>query len=303
MISSTCKVGARLLQFRHGYVGVRHHYAFSLFTRHIHQTLTSHASPQGTIDKEEVAKFSRLAHIWWDEGGEMVALHTMNRLRVPLIREVLVNQCQSVAEKDINVGEDNIQPLQNMKILDVGCGAGILSEPLARIGASVTGLDAAAENINMAKWHMSLDATLPHITYLYSSVENVCDEQRGLYDGVIASEIVEHVSDVPTFLQACCQMLKPGGLLFVTTLNRTIMSLVAAKFMAEYIFRIVPAGAHDWNKFVSPQELGTMLSENGMQNVTTRGMTMNPFTMRWCWINDTNINYTIYAKKPLQTDN
>ena len=251
-----------------------------------------------TVDEDEVSKFDRLAQSWWDESGEMAALHTMNRLRVPFVSESLTKNIKKTDEQSIvSPSESCTKPLLGLKILDVGCGAGILSEPLARLGASVTGLDASVENIEMAKQHASTDPDLPSITYHCLPVEDFCQDEPQLFNCVIASEIVEHVSDASVFLEACGKLVRPGGSIFVTTLNKTAISFLFGKVAAEYIMRIVPAGAHDWNKFISPQDVQDILLQNGFETREVRGMTMNPLSMKWYWIENQSINYALHATK------
>ncbi|ELU05074.1 hypothetical protein CAPTEDRAFT_147618, partial [Capitella teleta] len=246
-----------------------------------------------TIDQEEVDKFGKLAQKWWDRSGEFGALHTMNNIRIPLVRDALAPG-QSLFTK----------PLRGLKLLDVGCGGGILSEaranssPLARLGASVTGLDASAENINIARLHAAHDSLVRENTdYICSPVEQLPESLWETYDAVVASEILEHVSDAQVFISSCCCLVKPGGSIFITSLNKTQASKFLAVFAAERILRIVPEGAHDWDKFVPIDVLQSLLRENGMTTQLLHGIKLNPFNLKWSWTSDVSMNYALHATK------
>lgn len=255
-----------------------------------HRLMSNDTKASGTtIDQEEVDKFSRLANHWWDETGEFGPLHTMNDLRIPLVRDALASSSSSGSV---------CLPLSGVKILDVGCGGGILSEPLARLGAEVTGLDASEENIEVAKRHAALDESISlRLRYECSTVENFSLQEPEKYDGVVASEIIEHVANQPQFVTSCCQLVRPGGSIFLTTINRTWLSYWLAIIAAERILRIVPEGVHDWNKFIPPEDLQCLLQKENFKTVLVRGMTLNPLNLRWSWFSDTSINYAIHAVK------
>ncbi|PVD28163.1 hypothetical protein C0Q70_10748 [Pomacea canaliculata] len=256
---------------------------------------------QTTISEEEVNKFSKLAELWWDESGEFEALHTMNELRVPLIRDALVSVRQDASDSKIKA----THPLEGNKILDVGSGGGILTEvnivafkPLARLGAFVIGVDASEENIKTAQAHIMHDQKLAqNIKYIQAAVEDLVPTEEESFDAVIASEVVEHVADASTFIRSCCQLVKPGGSIFITTLNKTLLSLALGVYGAETLLRLVPPGTHDWNKFISPTDLQFLLSKNKFSTRLLHGMMYNPLTKRWSWVNDTSINYAIHAVK------
>ncbi|KAK7107850.1 ubiquinone biosynthesis O-methyltransferase-like [Littorina saxatilis] len=249
---------------------------------------------QTTIDEEEVKKFSNLAELWWDEAGEFEALHSMNELRVPLIRDALVNQRQQESEGTVRPS----LPLEGFQILDVGSGGGILSEPLARLGALVVGVDASEENIKIAQAHVMHDPKVArNIKYIQATVEDLVGTEAEKFDAVVTSEVVEHVADVPTFVTACCQLVKPGGSIFLTTLNKTYLSYALGVVVAENLLRLVSPGTHDWNKFISPQDLQYILDQNDFSTRLLHGMMYNPLMKRWSWIKNTSVNYAIHAVK------
>ncbi|KAG8444739.1 hypothetical protein GDO86_009781 [Hymenochirus boettgeri] len=247
-------------------------------------------STSPTVDPLEMKKFQAWSLKWWDEEGVFLALHTMNDIRVPFIRDILMSR---------NYDHDVGCPLSGVKLLDVGCGGGILSEPLGRLGASVTGIDPLEDNIKVATLHKSFDPILDNLLqYRPCSVEDLVDDGHlEYYDAVVASEVLEHVSDVETFIQSCFQILKPGGSLILTTINKTQISYILGIFLAEKILGIVPEGTHDWEKFIPPEELERLLKSNGYVVKTLRGMLYNPICGSWSWINDTSINYAMHAVK------
>ncbi|XP_019499204.1 PREDICTED: ubiquinone biosynthesis O-methyltransferase, mitochondrial isoform X2 [Hipposideros armiger] len=190
------------------------------------------------------------------------------------------------------------KPLSGMKILDVGCGGGLLTEPLGRLGASVLGIDPVDENIKTAQRHKSFDPVLDRrIEYRACSLEEIVGEAAETFDGVIASEVVEHVIDLETFIQCCCQVLKPGGSLFITTINKTQLSYALGIVFAEQVAGIVPKGTHTWEKFVSPENLESILESNGLSVQSVVGMLYNPFSGYWHWIENTSLNYAAHAVK------
>ncbi|XP_074253782.1 ubiquinone biosynthesis O-methyltransferase, mitochondrial isoform X2 [Saimiri boliviensis] len=190
------------------------------------------------------------------------------------------------------------KPLSGMKILDVGCGGGLLTEPLGRLGASVIGIDPVDENIKTARCHKSFDPVLDkRIEYRVCSLEEIAEETAETFDAVVASEVVEHVIDLETFLQCCCQVLKPGGSLFITTINKTQLSYALGIVFSEQIAGIVPKGTHTWEKFVSPETLESILESNGLSVHTVVGMLYNPFSGYWHWSENTSLNYVAHAVK------
>ncbi|GFO03519.1 ubiquinone biosynthesis o-methyltransferase, mitochondrial [Plakobranchus ocellatus] len=250
---------------------------------------------QTTIDEEEVSKFSALSAMWWDEGGEFEALHSLNELRVPLIRDALVSK------KTLNE-YDRTKPLDGFWVLDIGSGGGILSEPLARLGASVVGVDASEENIKIAQAHLIHDPAIrDRVKYVHSTVEEIAQTQAGKFDAVVASEVLEHVADANTLVTSACQLVRPGGSIFFTTLNKTRIAHLLGVIVAENVLGLVSPGTHDWEKFVAPKDLSYMLHRNSFATRLIHGMCYNPLTKRWSWSKDTSINYALHAVKSSDT--
>nr|XP_003467465.1 ubiquinone biosynthesis O-methyltransferase, mitochondrial isoform X1 [Cavia porcellus] len=247
-----------------------------------------------TVDSSEVKTFLALAHKWWDEEGVYAPLHSMNDLRVPFIRD---NLLKTMANHHPG------KPLSGMKILDVGCGGGLLTEPLGRLGASVFGIDPVDENIKTAQHHKAFDPVLDkRIEYKVCSLEEIAEETEDTFDAVIASEVVEHVADLETFIQCCCRVLKHGGSLFITTINKTQLSYVLGIVFSEQIAGIVPKGTHTWEKFISPEKLESILESNGLLVQTVAGMIYNPFSGHWHWSENTSLNYAAHAVKSMAAD-
>ncbi|XP_045606629.1 ubiquinone biosynthesis O-methyltransferase [Procambarus clarkii] len=254
---------------------------------------TNDTKSNSTYVAEEVAKFRALADSWWDLHGDFKPLHSMNRLRVSMIREGLV---QSRIAKPEHV--DGPRPLTGLKILDVGCGGGILCEPLARLGARVTGVDAAEENISVARLHADQDSRVQqNVEYINGTIEEFKQNSDDKYDAVIASEVLEHVAATNFFIQSCVDTLKPGGSFFLTTINKTTCAWLGAIAVAERVLHIVPPGTHDWNKFVPHQDLLFMLEKNGCVTRLVHGMAYNPLVNKWSWLSNTSINYAVHAVK------
>lgn len=250
----------------------------------------SHASAKNsrTANAEEIARFSAMAEKWWDPNGAMKPLHKFNPIRLQLLRDNIA----------AHLGRDanQLDVLKDVEIIDIGCGAGLLSEPLARMGAKMTSIDAAENNIEVAKVHAAQSGLA--IEYRNCTPEMLVDEGKQ-FDIVLNMEVIEHVDDPQFFMQACAALLKPGGLMFVATLNRTIKSLALAKFGAEYILRWLPAGTHDWRKFVKPSEMSGLLRGAGLDLVDITGVTYNPITDKWSAApRDLDINYMVIAQKP-----
>jgi len=223
-------------------------------------------------DAREIEKFSALAREWWD---------------ADFVRRVTVQQF----EKDART----LRPFAELSLVDIGCGGGLLSEPLARQGFRVLGVDAARENIAAAERH--LGQTNERLAYRCAHAEDLADERRR-FDVVLAMEIVEHVTDRQNFVETCAALVKPGGLLFVATIARTMKALALAKFGAEYLLNWIPRGTHDWNKFVSPHELSGELEHAGLSVREIQGVSFDPLGWRWQLSSDTDVNYMIAAVKP-----
>lgn len=239
-----------------------------------------------SVDRQEIEAFTKDAAFWWDEEGPFKPLHQINPVRLAFIRDEILNQ--------FKIKEPARQPLQELDVIDIGCGGGLVCEPLARLGATVTGVDAGFENIEVARQHASQQNL--DITYINSTAEQMAQQKRR-YDIVIALEIVEHVADVNGFIQACCQLLKPKGILLLSTLNRTLKSYALGIVAAEYILRWVPRGTHSWHKFLKPSELASQIRQQQMTLKTLKGMSFNPLTRRWSLSDDLAVNYLMSATK------
>lgn len=241
-----------------------------------------------SVDPAEVEKFSRLAERWWDPRGEMEPLHRMNPIRLSFLR--------AQAVRHFGLDGEALEPLRGLRVLDVGCGAGLLCEPLARMGAAVTGIDAAAESLAVARAHAAEGGLT--IDYRHASAESLA-EAGERYDLVTALEVVEHVGDVPAFLAACCALVRPGGALALSTINRTPKAFAFAIVGAEYLLRKLPRGTHDWRKFLKPSELAAGLRPHGLTVAELAGMVYEPLSADWRLSRrDLGINYLLWAEKP-----
>ncbi len=241
--------------------------------------------PQSTAAPDEVAKFSALADAWWDPAGAFRPLHKFNPARLSFIRDRLLAH--------FGRDGDGECPFKGLTLLDIGCGGGLIAEPMARLGFSVTAIDASEENIGTARVHA--DRMGLNIDYRAAMPEDLSETR---YDAVLALEVIEHVADVDAFWRAATARLKPGGALIAATLNRTMKSLALGKIGAEYVLRWVPAGTHDWRKFVRPSEMVRALRANGLQVGKLSGISYNVFLDRWEVTDDLAVNYTAYAAKP-----
>ena len=231
-----------------------------------------------TINKKEIEKFSKIAEEWWNPEGKFKPLHKFNPIRISYIKENIIKTFK------LNY---NKTPLKNIKILDIGCGGGLLSEPMCRLGAKVTGIDASDKNIKVAKLHSKKNNL--RIDYFCSSPEkfNVKDK----FDVILNMEIVEHVEDVNFFLKSCSKLLKKNGIMFVATLNKTLKSYIFAIVGAEYILRWLPIGTHDWEKFLKPEDLISILKKNDLSLDRLDGMNFNLIRNKWSVGNDKSVNY------------
>ncbi|MEO3389344.1 bifunctional 2-polyprenyl-6-hydroxyphenol methylase/3-demethylubiquinol 3-O-methyltransferase UbiG [Mesorhizobium sp. CAU 1741] len=242
-----------------------------------------------TIDAGEVERFSAMAAEWWNPNGKFRPLHKFNPVRLAYIRDQVAS----------HFGRDprSAKPLAGLKILDIGCGGGLLCEPMARLGAEVVGADASETNIEVAKLHASQSSV--KIDYRATTAEALA-EAGEQFDVVLNMEVVEHVADVDFFVAKCADMVKPGGIMFVATINRTLKALGLAIVGAEYVLRWLPRGTHQYGKLVKPEELERALGGAGMTITDRTGVTYNPLSDRWQRSKDMDVNYMVLAHKPAQ---
>jgi 2-polyprenyl-6-hydroxyphenyl methylase/3-demethylubiquinone-9 3-methyltransferase len=243
-----------------------------------------------TVDPQEINAFTAQASQWWDEQGPFKPLHKINPLRLTFLRDEMIAHFKLSNDKT----RENCPPLEGLKILDVGCGGGLLCEPLTRLGATVTGIDAGQENIDIALEHAKSSGLT--IDYRCTTSEDLA-ATGAQFDCVTALEIVEHVADVPLFIKSCSDLVRPKGQLFMSTLNRTLKSYALGIIAAEYILRWVPKGTHQWSKFLEPAELNDFLEKNGVALQSLKGLTLDPFTNSWNLSNDLDVNYLLSAVK------
>ena len=243
--------------------------------------------PGSTVDTAEVARFSALADEWWDPRGKMAVLHRFNPVRLGVIKEAVCRQFDRNAKR--------LDALSGLRILDIGCGGGILSEPLARLGAEVLGADPSQSNIEAARLHAA-DAGMT-VDYRVTTAEALADEGER-FDVVLAMEVVEHVADLTLFIKRCAEMVKPGGLMITATLNRTLKSFALAIVGAEYVLRWLPRGTHQWDKFVTPNELEAALERHGLTVLDETGVIYNLIADRWQISTDMDVNYMVTAARP-----
>ena len=239
-----------------------------------------------TVDAAEVERFARHAPDWWDPRGPMAALHKFNPVRLAYIRD----QAAARFARD----PKTLDCLKGLRMLDIGCGGGILSEPLARLGAEMVGADPAEENIEVASIHARQSGVA--VDYRATTAEELA-EAGERFDVVLAMEVVEHVADVDLFVATCAGMVKPGGMMIAATLNRTLKSFALAIVGAEYVLRWLPRGTHQWDKFVTPDELERAIERSGLRVTGERGVVYNPFADRWQLSSDTDVNYMLAAAR------
>ena len=239
-----------------------------------------------TIDENEVEKFSKIADEWWDANGKFKPLHKFNPIRLNFFKQEIC--------KFFDRDEKLLTPLDGLKILDIGCGGGLVAEPISRLGAELVAIDASQKNINVAKIHAEKSDL--KIDYQCISAEDLASQNQQ-FDVVLALEIIEHVADVEKFIEACAKLLKPNGLLFVATLNRTAKSLLMAKFGVEYILRWLPIGTHDWRKFLKPSEIENIAKNQQIRLQKIQGFSYNLLKDQWSFSADLSINYCLIFKK------
>ena len=237
-----------------------------------------------SVNKKEIEKFSKMAVEWWDPSGKFKPLHKFNPIRIKYIKENIINSFKLKTKK---------KPLDKINILDIGCGGGLLSEPMTRLGANVTGIDASNKNISIAKLHAKKNNL--KINYFCSSPEKLKIQKK--FDVILNMEIIEHVEDINFFMNSCSKLLKKNGLMFVATLNKTLKSYMFAIIGAEYVLRWLPIGTHDWEKFVKPEDLKKILSKNNLKLEKLDGMNFNMMKDEWNVSSDTSINYIVKSIK------
>ena len=238
-----------------------------------------------TVNKDEINKFSKIADEWWDINGKFKPLHMFNPIRIEYILDVTSNYFKIDRNKKL--------PLKNLKILDIGCGGGLISEPMSRLGANVTGIDASDKNIQVAKLHAKKNNL--NINYLNTVPENL--KLQNEFDIILNLEVVEHVENLDLYLSSCFNLLKQKRIMFTATINRTLTSYVKAIVGAEYILRWLPIGTHDWNKFIKPEELEKKLTDLNFSITDLTGLSYNPIFQEWKKNKDISVNYIITAEK------
>ncbi len=250
-------------------------------------TGTGQSGTSATLDEDEVARFAAMADEWWDPNGKFRPLHEINPVRLTFIRDSLC----------AHFGRDATAPraLEGLTIADIGCGGGLLCEPMARLGAKVTGLDPAQESIEAARIHALAQGL--DINYRADRAETLTQEGKR-FDAVFALEVVEHVPDVPEFTKVAASLVRPGGLMLLSTINRTLKSYALAIVGAEYVMRWLPIGTHRWDRFVTPDELASACKGAGLIETSRKGMVFNPLAGSWKLSRDTDVNYLMAAARP-----
>jgi 2-polyprenyl-6-hydroxyphenyl methylase/3-demethylubiquinone-9 3-methyltransferase len=233
-----------------------------------------------TVDRSQVEQFARLAEEWWDEAGPFQPLHRLNPTRLAFIRRVFLAH--------FGRDERSFAPFSGLRLLDLGCGGGLVSEPMARLGFEVVGADAGEANVRVARHHAA--GVGLRIDYVHATAEELASWGES-FDAILNMEVIEHVADVPAFIGACARLLRPGGAMVVATLNRTLRSYALGVVAAEYVLRWVPAGTHDWNRFVRPSELARLLRDAGLELSELSGMSYDPLARDWRLSGDLAVNY------------
>ena len=237
-----------------------------------------------TINKKEIEKFSKIAEEWWDPNGKFKPLHKFNPIRIKYIRDTIMSEFKIKNEHD---------PFKGLSILDIGCGGGLMSEPLARLGADVTGIDALEKNCITAKIHAeenNLD-----INYLNTTAENLNKNKK--YDVILNLEVIEHVNNPKNFIKECSGLVSNNGIMFIATINKSIFSLIFAKFMAEYVLGFLPKGTHDWNKFLTPEDIYSFFIQNNFDVISNIGVSYNPLRDEWFMSKRMDANFIVSGKK------
>lgn len=253
-----------------------------------HATTSPEHLTSVSVDPREMESFSRMAHDWWNPDGMFRPLHVMNGARIDMIKQAICDHF----DRDPNVE----RPLEGLRLLDIGCGGGLLCEPMVRLGASVTGVDALERNVKTAKTHaeqMGVD-----VDYRHGTIEQMVEAGEPKFDVVLNMEVIEHVAIPRDFIKDCAAMVRPGGIMTCSTINRTLKAFAFAIVGAEYVLRWLPRGTHQYDKLVRPQELQNYLSAAGLSVEQVIGMSLNPITERWRIGDDLSINYVTVATKP-----
>ena len=232
-----------------------------------------------TIDKIEIEKFSRLAKDWWNPEGKFKPLHLFNPTRIQFIKDKLISH--------FKLNKNSVEPLRGINILDIGCGGGLLCEPLKRLGARITGIDASKNNIEVAKLHAN-EMNL-NINYIHCLPENL--KLKNKFDVILNMEVVEHVSNVDLFIKNCSTLIGKNGIMFIATINKNLKSYLSAILGAEYILKWLPIGTHDWDKFITPQKLKVIVNKNNFSTDEVIGMKFNPLIKKWYKSTDSSVNY------------
>jgi 2-polyprenyl-6-hydroxyphenyl methylase / 3-demethylubiquinone-9 3-methyltransferase len=240
-----------------------------------------------TASPDEIARFTAIANAWWDPDGEFKPLHRLNPVRLAFVRDQIIAH--------FSRSPDSPKPLKGLTLLDIGCGGGLLAEPMCRLGATVTGIDAAEKSVGVARLHAERNGL--DIDYICAPPEDFTQTVDGRFDIVLNMDVVEHVADLDAFLAAGAGLTKPGGVMVISTVNRTLKSLALAKIGAEYILRWLPAGTHDWRKFVRPSELTNALRPVGVEITALSGMTYDALQGRWGPSPDVAVNYMAFGVK------
>lgn len=240
-----------------------------------------------TISPDEIGKFHKMAEEWWDPNGKFKPLHKFNPMRLAYIREKVIAH--------FGLDDKAMRPFTGLRILDIGCGGGLLCEPMARLGATVVGADAGEKNVKIAALHAEQSSL--EIDYRATTSEDLAAAGEQ-FDVVLNMEVVEHVADVPLYLQSCCNLVKPGGLMFVATINRTARAYALAIVGAERVLRWLPKGTHQYEKLVTPEEITSITGRNGMNVIDETGVTFSPLKNQWSKSRDMAVNYMLLLEKP-----
>ena len=247
---------------------------------------TRNPGPDKNIDEREIDRFNRHAEAWWDPDGAFKVVHAFNNVRLAKIEKKIAH--------NFSRNLSSCQPFSGLSCLDIGCGGGLISEPLAKHGAQVTGIDASQKNIEIARLH-ARDSNVD-VDYQQGMIDDISATHNN-FDVILNLEVLEHVPDPDRLLSSCIKLLKPNGLLIVSTLNRTLRSFVLAIIGAEYVLRWLPKGTHAWSKFIRPEKIKTTLSQNLLTTSEICGVSFNPFRNKWTVTADTSVNYMIFARK------